>query len=83
MSPDTDLIAVVDQGSTATKGALLTPAGECVFHNELEVERRMDGAAVEHDAGELARGVVELVYELVHREEKVAERGASTVATGL
>jgi glycerol kinase len=69
------LIAVVDQGSTTTKGALLTPAGEAVFQTELTVERRVEGAAVEHDPGDLAQGVLELVQDLVHRDNRVAALG--------
>ncbi|MGB3563141.1 MAG: FGGY family carbohydrate kinase [Thermoanaerobaculia bacterium] len=75
MTSDANVIAVVDQGSTTTKGALYTPAGECVFQAAIAVERRVEGVAVEHDAGELARGVDELVRELVRREERVAALG--------
>ncbi|TNF77878.1 MAG: hypothetical protein EP299_04125 [Acidobacteria bacterium] len=75
MSPDAEVIAVVDQGSTTTKGALYTTAGDFVFETGFAVERRAEGAAVEHDAGELARGVVELVQELLHREQKVVALG--------
>jgi glycerol kinase len=68
-------IAVVDQGSTTTKGALLTPAGKFLFQTSFAVDRRMEGAVVEHDADELARGVGELVNELTRRPEGVAALG--------
>jgi glycerol kinase len=66
------VIAVVDQGSTTTKGALYTPAGESVFETASAVERRVEGTAVVHDAGEIARGVEELVRELSRREDVAA-----------
>ncbi len=75
MIDEGNVIAVVDQGSTATKGALFTPAGECLYETAFTVDRRMEGAVVEHDAGELARGVDQLVHELWRRQERVAAFG--------
>ncbi len=58
------LLAVIDQGSSSTKGALLTPAGRRRFETSLPLERRVDGASVEHDPEELAAGVESVLGRL-------------------
>lgn len=51
------IVAVIDQGSTATKGAVATPEGRLLFTTELPVERRVDGDRVEHDPLDLLTSV--------------------------
>jgi glycerol kinase len=58
------LLAVVDQGSSSTKGALLTPTGRRHFETSLPVERRVEGASVEHDPESLAADVEEVLGRL-------------------
>jgi len=50
-------LTVIDQGSTATKGAVATPDGHLLFSTEVAVERRADGEHVEHDPSQLLTGV--------------------------
>ena len=59
------LIAAIDQGSTATKGALLTHQGEQRFETSLRVERRVAGLRVEHDPEALATGVETVLERLI------------------
>lgn len=58
------LFAVVDQGSTSTKGGVFRQDGERVQLATVPVERSVDGPHVEHDPEALARGVVEIVETL-------------------
>lgn len=58
------LFAVVDQGSTATKGGVFRPDGERMQLARVPVERSVDGPHVHHDPEQLARGVVEIVETL-------------------
>jgi glycerol kinase len=53
----TQAIAVIDQGSTATKAAVATADGELLFTTELAVERRSEAERVEHDPLDLVRSV--------------------------
>ncbi|MEE8277480.1 MAG: FGGY family carbohydrate kinase [Thermoanaerobaculia bacterium] len=59
------LFAVIDQGSTATKGALLTYRGERRFETSLPVERRAEGPSVVHDPEALAAGVESVLEQLL------------------
>jgi glycerol kinase len=66
-----DLVAVVDQGSTATKGAVFQPDGERLALVQRPVERQADGPHVTSDPEAIAGGVVEILESLaaVHEIE--------------
>ena len=59
------LVAVVDQGSTLTKGCVVDRSGARVLTLERRVARRSDGARVEQDPAELARSVEEVIAGLL------------------
>ena len=61
------LVAVIDQGSTSTKGAVFTLDGERLELTSIPVERRLDGAGVRHDPEALAHGVEEILQTLLDR----------------
>lgn len=57
MSDRLQTVAVIDQGSTATKGAVASADGKLLFTTEIPVERRVDGDHVEHDPLDLLASV--------------------------
>lgn len=57
-------IAVVDQGSSATKGAVVDAAGRIVERTERPIGRRVADGRIEHDPLEIARSVEEVLREL-------------------
>lgn len=57
MSDHPQTLAVIDQGSTATKGAVATADGRLLFSTEAAVERRSEGERVEHDPSQLLASV--------------------------
>ena len=59
------LVAVIDQGSTSTKGAVFTLDGERLELASVPVERHLDGAAVRHDPLALAQGVEGILQDLL------------------
>lgn len=59
------LIAVIDQGSTATKGAVFSLDGERLQLESTAVERRVDGDSVRHDAEALWRSVEQILRTLI------------------
>ncbi len=61
------LIAAVDQGSTATKGAVYDEAGRRLDELTIPVERRTRDASVSHDPEELAGSVVKILETLLAR----------------
>ncbi len=75
MSAKSAFIAVIDQGSTATKGAIYSASGTCRFETSLPIARRVEGVSVEHDPIELARQVADLLDELLQREKKIGSIG--------
>ena len=60
-----ELVAVIDQGSTATKGAVFTLDGKRLKLASIPVERHLDGAEVRHDPKALAHGVEEILQTLL------------------
>ena len=62
-----DLVALIDQGSTSTKGAIFSVDGERLRLESVPVERRVDGDRVRHDPEELAAGVERLLATLVEK----------------
>lgn len=54
-------LLVLDQGSTATKGALLDRTGRILARQEVPVETRTDGGRVELDAPALLDGLLEVL----------------------
>jgi len=56
---------VVDQGSTATKGALVSEGGEREAASEVAVARRAAGSVVSHDPEEVASTVEALLADLL------------------
>ncbi len=65
----TSLVAVIDQGSTSTKGAVVSPQGEVLEAIATPVERHHQGPRVTHDPEALAKGVETTLRELLHRHE--------------
>ncbi len=57
MGAEETLLAVVDQGSTLTKGAVVDLAGERREEISLPVASRVDGPRIEHDPAAIAAGV--------------------------
>ncbi len=87
-------IAAIDQGSTATKGAVFSLDGETVAAAEVGVRRYAQGVRVMHEAEELLAGVRGVLGELRREGEVVAlglacqrstclvwERGSGRAAT--
>ncbi len=64
MSAAEPLVAVVDQGSTATKGAVVAADGAVLAEAARPVARTADGARVEHDPEELVASVEEVLARL-------------------
>jgi glycerol kinase len=54
-------IAVIDQGSTATKGAVYDLEGREQFATEVKVERRVTDTGVEHDPDQLVAAVQQVL----------------------
>lgn len=65
------LVAVVDQGSTQTKGALLDSAGRMLRLLTKPVEKRVEGERHEHDAGQIADDVEAILGTLLE-DDRVA-----------
>lgn len=65
------LVAVVDQGSTRTKGALLDVEGRTLRQLIKPVEKRVRGDRHEHDAARIADDVEEILERLL-QDERVA-----------
>ena len=63
--PGDALIAVVDQGSTSTKAALVDAAGRRLAVASRPVERTVAGARIEHDPESLAASVESCLEELL------------------
>jgi len=61
----TTLWAAVDQGSTSTKGALISEGGDLVLEAHVPVERKVSGDSVVHDPTALAQGVVRVLDRLL------------------
>jgi glycerol kinase len=59
------LWATVDQGSTSTKGALISTRGESVLETRVSVRRDVSGDSVVHDPKALAGGVVRVLDRLL------------------
>ncbi len=57
-------IAAIDQGSTSTKGAVLTPTGERLATASVEAPRFAEGVRVMHDPEALLAGVRSVLAEL-------------------
>ncbi len=57
-------IAVVDQGSTSTKGGVYTLDGECILSTSRPVERRVAGPSVRNNARRIADDVEAILVEL-------------------
>jgi glycerol kinase len=68
----TAFVAAIDQGSTATKGALFAPAGRQAAAAAVEVARRVEGERVEHDPEALLASVREVLGELRRQGEPAA-----------
>ena len=58
------LVAVIDQGSTATKGGVYTLGGECLLATTRPVERIVDGPSVRNDARRIADDVEAILGQL-------------------
>ena len=63
-------IAVIDQGSTATKGAVFGADGRELFATEAKVERRLTSTGIEHDPRQLIAAA---------RQVLAASRGAGSI----
>jgi glycerol kinase len=61
------LFAVVDQGSSSTKGALISERGRARYETRLSVSRDVAGHSVRHDAEELAHGVEVVLGRLLRQ----------------
>ncbi|HEX9671143.1 MAG TPA: glycerol kinase, partial [Thermoanaerobaculia bacterium] len=68
----TTFVAAIDQGSTATKGALFAPDGRVAAAAAVEVSRRAEGARVEHDPEALLASVRDVLGELRRHGEPAA-----------
>ncbi|HVS03546.1 MAG TPA: FGGY family carbohydrate kinase [Thermoanaerobaculia bacterium] len=66
------LVAAIDQGSTATKGAVLDVTGRPVARAEVGVQTRRRGEEVEHDPEELLASVRQVLGELRRWHEPAA-----------
>ncbi len=66
------LLAVVDQGSTLTKGAVVDLAGERRREISLPVASRVDGPRIEHDPAAIATGVEEILGRLLESRRVAA-----------
>jgi glycerol kinase len=69
---DSQHIVVIDQGSTSTKGALYSSAGERLRTASVAVERSVDGVRVEHQPLALAAGVERVLDQLAEGVELAA-----------
>ena len=71
---DSAAIAVVDSGSSSTKGAVVDVDGRHLAEASRPVGRRVDGDRVEHDPAAIAEGVEGVLEELVadHRVSAIA-----------
>lgn len=71
----TTLWAAVDQGSTSTKGALISDRGDLIFETRLPVARKVSGSSVVHDPTALAQGVVRVLNRLLSRAPRDSVAG--------
>lgn len=71
------LWAAIDQGSTSTKGALISGRGDSVLEASEGVQREVSGDSVTHDPGALARSVIRILDRLLSKapENSVAGIG--------
>jgi glycerol kinase len=74
MSPGGSLL-LVDQGSTATKAAIVGPHGERRLERTVPVERRQNAGRITHDAEDLAKRLVDLIAELAEEAGPRASDG--------
>jgi len=65
-------VAVIDQGSTATKGGVYTLDGECLQATSVPVERRVEGPSVQNDPRQIAAGVEEILDRLLAAHDVAA-----------
>jgi glycerol kinase len=68
----TTRVAVIDQGSTSTKGAVFSLAGEKLAEASVPVERHQEGARVTHDPEALSEGVVGVLRRLTREHRVIA-----------
>ncbi len=66
------LYAVVDQGSSGTKAAVVSARGDSRFQTSRKVECRHEKLRVEHDAAQLAAGVREVLEEALQGRDIAA-----------
>lgn len=60
-------VAVVDQGSSSTKGALVADGGEILDRAEIPISVRRDGLRVEHDPEEIGDSVERVLSRFADR----------------
>lgn len=71
----TTLWAALDQGSTSTKGALISDRGDLVFKTHVPVAREVSGDSVVHEPAAIAQGVVRVLDRLLSRAPRDSVAG--------
>lgn len=74
MKPN-ELWAVVDQGSTSTKGALVSTSGSIAYQTDTRIQREVEGDRVSHSPTDLARSVKKTVDRLLSKSDKKKVQG--------
>ncbi|MCP4200859.1 MAG: hypothetical protein GY769_02865 [bacterium] len=69
------LWAAVDQGSTSTKGALISEQGDAVLEARARVQRVVSGDSVVHDPEALAEGVTRVLNRLLTKAPEASVAG--------